>query len=276
MQKWKGYKAAIEENFMIVDKDKMKVPFKLNPPQVDFIKKSTDRNVILKARKMGFSSLLLAIACLKFLHGKNERCVSMSFDVNASTKQLERAKQFIDSYMQINRLDYKFKYNTKTEMVFQNIDENGEKYTNTLRIGTAQTAGFGRGDDISFLHLTEVSLADNLEELLAGVGEAVINDAMITLETTANGYNPFKTFWDEASSGARGYSAFFYEPKWEYSEEFLARKRKELGRLYDQEYPESPEIAFIASGLHFFDTEAMRWYLDNHKQPIKDPYVSKI
>lgn len=267
MTNWENYKRAIEDNFTIVDKDKNKVPFILNPPQVHFLENSTDRNVILKARKMGFSSVLLAIACLKFLLGKNERCVSMSFDKDASAKQLERAKQFIDSYMTKNKLTFKPKYNTKTEMVFHGVTEDGEKYINTLRIGTAKSSGFGRGDDITFLHLTEVSLADNLEELLAGVGEAVVNNAMITMETTANGYNPFKTFWDEASVGARGYSTFFYEPGWEYSPEYLERKKKELGRLYDQEYPETPEIAFIASGEHFFDTEAMRWYLERCKDP---------
>lgn len=210
---------------------------------------------------MGFSSLLLGMAGIKFLYGQNERCVSMSFDQSAATKQLERAKHFLRSYERINKIEIPFKYNSKSEMVFEGVRDDGSKYVNSLRIGTAKSSSFGRGDDITFLHLTEVSSADNLEALLAGVGEAVVNDTMITLETTANGYNDFKTFWDEASLGTRGYRTFFYDPSWEYDEKFLAGRKAELGRLYDQEYPSTPELAFIATGEHFFDKMAMNDYL---------------
>lgn len=275
---WAGYRKAVEENFTIIDKDKKEVDFLLNAPQLDFIKRAQERNVILKARKMGFSSVLLAIAAIKFLMGKNERCVSMSFDKEASKKQLERAKHFIKSYERKNGIKVPLKYNSKSELVYEGIDEDGVSYTNALRIGTAKSTGFGRGDDITFLHLTEVSLADNLEQLLAGVGEAVVNNAMVTLETTANGFNEFKTFWDEASAKARGYLAFFYEPAWEYDQEFLDRKKLELGRLFDQEYPATPELAFIASGQHYFDTLSMKDYLtevkdrDYQPQPHTPPH----
>ncbi len=266
-----GYKPAIEENLLIVDKDKQEVPFILNKAQDHFYNNATDRNVILKARKMGFSSLLLAIGVIKFLYGQNERIVSMSFDKEASGKQLERAKRFLDAYQRINKIDIKFKYNTKHEMVLDVKNPDGTGYTNSLRVGTAKSTGFGRGDDITFLHLTEVSLADHLDQLLAGVGEAVVNDAMITLETTANGYNEFKEFWDEANVGSRDYKTFFYSPEWEYSKEFLARRKAALGRLFDQEYPMTPEIAFIASGHTYFEKLAIQSYLERvqETQPIQ-------
>jgi hypothetical protein len=150
------------------------------------------------------------------------------------------------------------KYNSKNEMVWQGENEDGTTFTNALRVGTAKSTGFGRGDDITFLHLTEVSLADHLEQLLAGAGEAVVRNTIITLETTANGYNEFKTFWDEASAGARNYTALFYSPEWEYDEEFINRKKAELGRLFDQEFPMTPEQAFIASGNQYFDRQALQ------------------
>lgn len=261
-----GYIKAIEENFTIIDKDKKEVPFKLNVAQIHFLENLTERNVILKARKMGFSSVLLAVACIKFLLGKNERCVSMSFDKNASTKQLERAKHFIKSYERINNVTVPLKYNSKNELVWQGENEDGTNFTNALRIGTAKSAGFGRGDDITFLHLTEVSLAANLEQLLAGAGEAVVRNTIITLETTANGYNEFKTFWDEASAGARNYKALFYSPEWEYDEQFLNRKRLELGRLFDQEFPMTPELAFIASGNLYFDKDSLQILIKQTKE----------
>lgn len=253
-----GYIKAIEDNFTIVDKDKNEVPFVLNKAQRHFVENLTERNVILKARKMGFSSVLLAMACVKFLFGKNERCISMSFDQGASIKQLERAKHFIRSYERKNKVKVPLKYNTKQELAWEGKNEDGSTYINALRIGTAKSAGFGRGDDITFLHLTEVSMADHLDELLAGVGEAVVRNTIISLETTANGYNDFKKFWDESVNGERGYKALFYAPTWEYSEEYLAQKKKELGRLFDQEHPMTPELAFIASGDQYFDKFALQ------------------
>lgn len=270
---WETYKEIIEENFTIINKDKVEVPFILNPPQVHFLQNLTDRNVILKARKMGFSSVLLAVGTVKFILGKNERCMSMSFDQNASAKQLERAKQFIRSYEKKNKLKIPMKYNSKSEMVMESTDAEGNSYMNALRIGTAKSSAFGRGDDITFLHLTEVSSADHLDLLLAGVGEAVVNNAIITMETTANGYNDFKTFWDEATVGSRGYKTFFYDPTWEYDEAYIEQRRQNLGRLFDQEYPMTPELAFIATGEHFFDSLAMKDYLEDVKpiKPISGP-----
>lgn len=261
-----GYRKFIEDNFTIIDKDKQEVPFILNKAQRHFIENLTERNVILKARKMGFSSVLLAIACVKFITGENERCVSMSFDKEASIKQLERAKHFIRSYERIKQRKIPFKYSSKNELVWEGKREDGTTFTNALRIGTAKSSGFGRGDDISFLHLTEVSMATNLDQLLAGVGEAVVRNTIVSLETTANGYNEFKTFWDEASAGARGYNALFYSPEWEYDKEFIDRKKAELGRLFDQEFPMTPELAFIASGNLYFDREALQDYLKTTKE----------
>lgn len=267
-----GYKRAIENEFSIVNKDREEVPFVLNKAQDDIINKLSDRNVILKCRKLGFSSLLLAIASLKFLLGKNERCVSMSFDADASVKQLERAKRFIESFERKNGITIPKKYNSKNEMVYER-EVDGIKYVNTFRIGTANADSFGRGDDISFLHLTEVSLADNIQNLLAGVGEAVINNAMITLETTANGFNNFRTFWNEASLGERGYKTFFYNPTWEYSEEYLEQKKKELGRMFSQEYPMTPEEAFLTSGDCFFDTAILAEHLNATVKPMTEGVI---
>jgi len=258
---YEGYRRFIEENFTIIDKDKNEVPFVLNKAQRHFLENLTERNIILKARKMGFSSVLLAIACVKFITGQNERCVSMSFDKEASIKQLERAKHFIRSYERINKKKIPLKYASKNELVWEGKREDDTVFTNALRIGTAKSTGFGRGDDISFLHLTEVSMATNLDQLLAGVGEAVVRNTIVSLETTANGYNEFKTLWDEASAGARGYKALFYSPEWEYDNDFIERKRRELGRLFDQEFPMTPELAFIASGNQYFDRQALQDYL---------------
>lgn len=255
----------IKDNYMIINKDKEEVPFDCNAPQTSFISYlGLYLNImILKARKLGFSSAALAIACNKFILGRNEKCVSMSFDADAAGKQLQRAKQFIKSYEEINKVKIPFKYNSKNEMVWEGIDENGKKFTNALRVGTAKSTSFGRGDDITFLHLTEVAFCDDVPTLLSGVGEALVRGAHTIFETTANGFNSFKTFWDESMMNLKDFANLFYTPAWEYDEEYLETRRKRLGRLYDQEYPDTPEKAFIASGDTYIDNLALARVLES-------------
>lgn len=267
-----GYKDAIQTELTIVDKDKKEVPFILNKAQDHFVGMLGKflLVVVLKARKMGFSSVALAIAVLKFVFGENERCVSMSFDADAAGKQLERVKFFLRSFERFNSIKIPLKYNSKKELVYEKKDENGNILcVNTLRIGTAKSGSFGRGDDITFLHLTEVAFCTNMQDLLSGVGEACVNGAHKIFETTANGFNDFKSFWDEAMLGTNGYKALFYGPEWEYDDAFLAQKLLTLGeRLFNQEYPRTPEEAFLTSGKCYFDVHIIKEMLEGTKEPI--------
>ncbi len=269
-----GYSRFMGDKFTIIDKDKQEVQFVQLPPQDDFLKMLAWYYliIILKSRKLGFSSTALGVAATKFLTGRNEKCVSMSFDQTASDKQLARAKHFIKSYEynKSKELGYDFKvpmkYNSKSEMVWEGKDKDGKSFTNTLRVGTAKSASFGRGDDITFLHLTEVAFCDDVDALLSAVGEAVVHGAHTILETTANGFNSFKTFWDDAMLNNRDFACLFYVPEWEYDAEFLARKKKKLKRLFDQEYAPDPETAFITSGATYFQKDAMYFYLQQVKE----------
>jgi len=253
-----NYERFMSENLKIIDKDKQPVPFNVNPAQQslnDYMEMCYDI-LVLKARKMGFSSDALGIAVTKFLLGRNEKCVSMSFDQTASEKQLNRAKYYIKSYEAINNVKVPLKYNSKNQMVWEGVDENGEHFTNILQVGSARNTSFGRGDDITFLHLTEVSLAD-VYELMAGVGEACLPGAHKILETTAAGFNTYKSYWDESMLGITGFANLFYSPLWEYTQEYVDEKLGKLGRLGMQEYPMTPEEAFVTSGLTFFENYSL-------------------
>lgn len=261
------YKRFFRDNFTIVDKDRNEVPLELNPVQDHLIQNLTPLNNVLKNRKQGVSSLMLAIAVTKFIMGQNERCASVSFVKDSALQQLQRAKHYIKSYEEINNISLPLKYNSKSELVLEAVDDYGRKYTNTLRVGSAKSDSFGRGDDITFLHITEAAHADNLQLLLAGIGEAVTNKCITTLETTAKGFNEYKEFWDKSDLGETGYKNFFYDPFWTYTEEFVKKRRAALGRLGPQEFPLTAQEAFITSGDVYFDIESLKWYLANTQEP---------
>jgi hypothetical protein len=275
-----GFKAANYERFMfdnfkIIDKHKQAVPFKANDAQQSLNRYMEQfyNILVLKARKMGFSSDALGIAATKFIMGNNEKCISMSFDQTAADKQLARAKYYISAYEQQNQIKIPLKYNSKNQMVWEGKKQNDQGswdyFQNVLQVGSARNTAFGRGDDISFLHLTEVSLAD-LYELMAGVGEACLPTAHKLLETTAAGFNTYKRYWDESMRNETGFACLFYSPLWEYDQDYIDAKYATLGRLGAQEFPMTSQDAFLTSGDTYFDTLAMRDYMLRVKelQPV--------
>ena len=71
-------KEVIETSFPIVNKLSMEVPFILKPAQLKFMESMTGRDIILKARQEGFSSLILAIFTYDFLFKPNSVSMSLS------------------------------------------------------------------------------------------------------------------------------------------------------------------------------------------------------
>lgn len=254
------YQRFFANEFTIIDKERKEVPFILNKAQEHFLHNLSTLNNVLKNRKQGISSVSLAIAVTKFLMGENERCVSVSFIDSSAQQQLKRAEHFLQSYMHINNIKIPLRYNNTNLWQLDVTRPDGSKYTNTLRVGSAKSKSFGRGDDITFLHITEAAFADDLQALLSGIGEAVTHNSITILETTANGFDQFKTHWDATERGENTYTNFFYDPFWTYSKQFVEEKRNNLGRLGPQEYPYTAQEAFLTSGETYFDNEAMRYY----------------
>ena len=47
----------------------------------------------------------------------------------------------------------------------------------------------------------------------------------------------------------------------------------ELKEFFNQEYPETDIDSFISSGQNYFDKQALKWYLENIKEPIKSDLI---
>jgi hypothetical protein len=276
---WQGYASFMSDNFTIINKDKEEVSFTQQPAQIDFLYQMSRyyELLVLKARKMGFSSTALGVGTAKFLNGRNEKCISMSFDQSASEKQLQRVKHYIKSYEAKKSAEYgkefkvPLKYNSKSELVWEGKQANDlggfDYWQNALRVGTAKVDSFGRGDDITYLHLTEVSLAKDMTALKAGVGEACVRGTHKIYETTANGFNSYKNEWDAAMLNELDEAALFYSPEWEYTPDEIAAAHKRLGRLGAQEFPMTPEDAFLTSGACYFDLMALKDLLNRTREP---------
>ncbi|GAC1503201.1 MAG: hypothetical protein NVS1B10_08210 [Candidatus Saccharimonadales bacterium] len=253
---YSNYADFVEKRLTIVNKEGKNVPFKLNPIQEAYVRLSSNRDIILKARQQGFSSFILAAFTADFLLKENSNSVVVADKSDNAIALLGRVKHYLKAYEEYTGTKIPLKYNSKYQLV------NGANNA-TYTIGTAQEQDFGRSRTITNLHLSEAAFYPNLPSLLAGAAQAVVPNGKLVIETTANGFNAFKTLWDDSVLGHTAYQPLFFKASDFYDQPTLELKHKELGeRLFKQEYPETPIEAFITSGATFFDQSSLAWYLN--------------
>ena len=258
---YKKWQPFIEDQLTIIDKTQTEVSFKLNVIQKRFLEDATGKDIILKARQQGFSSLILGGFTKDFLFKENSLSVVLADIADNSQDLLARVKHFIKAFEEKNNVKVPLKYNSKYEL--QNAS-NGARYI----IGTAENTEFGRSKTITNLHMSEAAFYKHFRKLHASSGTALVPTGRFIIETTANGFNEFKNFWDESEIGETGFTPHFYPASAFYDVEFLENEKKRLGRLFDQEYPETAETSFLTSGLTYFDAEALRELLRSTRDPL--------
>jgi len=280
-------KDVIQGQFKIVNKDSQNVAFQLNPVQEKFLQEMTGRDIILKARQEGFSSLILALFTLDFLFKPNSRSVCISHEAGATVKLLDKVKHYIEP------LGLEMKYNSRNEMY-------NDKINSIFYIGTARATAFGRGDTINNLHASECAFYDHADELMTGLLQSVPKDGRVFLETTANGMgNFFHREWQKSVNNESSFTPHFFSWKedpgyrltnidnWKPSaeerqymldfgldiEQMLWRKQKmkefKNEDAFNQEYPITSDVAFISSGNPTFDMHSLDFFMKNKKQPIR-------
>ena len=271
----------IECVFEIVNKDRRTEPFFLNEVQTDFIEKFEKHGtrlpyLILKGRQQGFTSLITAMQFSYSIVRKNFSGFTIAHRRDSvGTIFNDKARVLL---MKIpEKLKPTQKYNSKNELFFS-------KLNSSWRVAVA-SANVGRGSTFNFVHFSEAAFFEcTLADIQEGMGEAIAAGGIQIYESTANGFNEFEKLWYSGSC-----LNIFYE-WWRTAEyrsteyEFLEgcdpwlEERKKL--LFDigldreqvtwyckkykgyvdkssirQEYPVTPEEAFISSGFCVFNKD---------------------
>lgn len=305
-------KEYIEKYIKIRDKEGKIIDLKLNTPQqklYDIIKEQKKarkpvRIIILKARQMGFSTLTESILFKETVTKFNRRTGIITHLASATTNLFNMSKLMLDNLP--DDMKPSIKRSNAQELIFDNDKGTGLK--SRIKCMTAGTSGVGRSDTFDNLHLSELAFWDgDVTATLTGLFQAVPNlpDTMIIIESTANGYEKFKELWDMAVNGDSDFIPLFvawYELP-EYTMPYTGfklteeeRKLKDTYNLTDdqlewrrwcirnncqgneeqfhQEYPSSPDEAFISTGRCIFDKEAVIERLKHVQKPIKRGYFT--
>jgi len=277
----------IECAFTIVNKKQQTVPFFLNAVQRDFIAKleqygTSKPYYVLKGRQQGFTTLITAIQLSYAIVSKNFAGFTIA-DKGSNTQTIFNDKARTVYGRLPEQLRPTEKFNSVNELFF-------DKLNSSWRIATASPQ-VGRSRTLNFIHFSEIATYECLlSDLQAGIGRAATADALIIYETTANGFNQAKDLWDSESC-----INLFYE--WWQTEEYRSTESHYIDtadawleerivflrlkgcdeqqiawycktyaglidkQLIKQEYPCTPEEAFISSGNSLFQVEAINAHI---------------
>lgn len=277
----------IECCFTVVDKNKRSVPFFLNDVQRDFIKKIEELGTskpffVLKGRQQGFTTVITAIQLAYAIVKKNFSGFTLADrDDNTKAIFIDKAKLIYNNLPE--RLKPTEKFNSVNELFF-------DKLNSSWRIASA-TSNVGRSRTLSFIHYSEVAFFHcALADLQKSIQEAATKDALCIYETTANGFNEAKALWDSQACHNLFYEWWqtpeYVSDEYEYlknTDTWLTKRLETLKKLglsreqrtwyakkyssyidkssIKQEYPCSPEEAFVSSGNCIFDKDAISEYL---------------
>lgn len=174
------------------------------------------RYIILKARQLGFSTIIEALAYWWTATHKSIRSNIMAHEAQASTNLYEMFKRYYDHSFPI----YKpvRKYNNKQELVFDISDKEKEEAIakgNKVRgLGgstiktTVAKRGKGRSSTTHFFHGSEVAFWEDAPDVVAAAMQSIplAPNTFSFLESTANGVGGY--FYAECMAAMRGESQF--------------------------------------------------------------------
>ncbi len=299
----------IEDNYKIKDKSGNLIPLKFNHAQqevYDIIKKDYGhkpvRIIILKARQLGISTFTEAITTYLATNQPNTDAVILAHINESASKIYEMTQLFINELPE--GLKPKQKYQNRKMLMFDDPN-GGDGLKSSIRVMVANDST--RGGTYKLAHLSEVAFWEHPEDALLALNQAVPmhEESMIIIESTANGFNHFYNLWQDAVNGRNDYTPIFFpwyvDPNYSmpyrgfeltpYESDIKERYNLTLDQLqwrrwcianncgndelkFRQEYPITPEEAFITSGASVFNTELILEHMKNLPDPIKRGYFS--
>ena len=304
-------KKYIEEFLKIRNKNSKIVPFILNEPQkklYEEIKKQKKLNkpvriIILKARQLGFSTLTEAILFKETATKHNVTAGIIAHESKATNNLFSMSKLYYDNLPEA--IKPKTLNRNAQEIIFNNKENKG---LNSKITCMTAGEGSGRSGTYNFLHLSEYAFwQGDKKEAYISLMQTVPNNpqSMVIIESTANGYDHFKELWDKAVNNETDFIPFFVG--WNELEEYqmpytgfeLDEEEKRIKAIFNltneqlewrrwcirnncggdikkfkQEYPISPEEAFLNTGNCVFDTEVINNRLQEINKPIRTGYFT--
>ena len=278
---------------------------RLNKAKEDFEKGLiTDISLlVLKGRQQGFTTVVTAYQLSCSILNRNFQGFTLADKSDNAEAIFQNKAKY--PYSQLPEgIKPTEKFNNRKQLLFEKINSSWAVDTATKDVGRSRTVNFFHGSECAFWK-------DGIASIQAALGEAFTKNCIKIYESTANGYNDYQKMWDSGVHincfyewwQTKEYRLNF--PSEEIKQEFINSidKRNEwiyerlrwlkndkkleseqlywyykkyegyiYKRLIKQEYPCSPQEAFLLSGDNVFDTEKILARLQTIPKPIKVGY----
>jgi len=227
------------------------------------------RIIILKARQEGVTTYSQGKMISKCVQSKDMNCLIVSHDKDSNNAIFSKSKFMYENLSEeikpIQRAS-----NAK-ELIFDKpLHYGGEKegLNREIVVKIAGKESIGRGDTYSFVHLSEYAFwsgkdSNSPESQLSAIMQAVPKtiDSLAIIESTARGFNDFKSTWDKAVSCENGWTPLFFA--WHddksYSKDFSTEDERQEFKLNLDDYEKDIKQRFDLT------LEQLNWYRSTKK-----------
>jgi hypothetical protein len=271
-------------------KDGEVVNLKLNEAQrrlLDIVQQQREdtgkvRVVILKARQMGLSTAVGGYMYWWTSQRKAQKSLVVTHHADSTKALFDMTRRYYDNTPE--GLKPETRYSSRKELNFSKLDSG-------YAVATAGGDSVGRGETITVAHLSELAFwpKSTAKDIFNGIMQAIPNrpNTCVFVESTANGVSgEFYNLWKGAVDGTNGFMPVFLP--WFIQDEYrlpvkqgfertpeeerlcelhnlddeqLMFRREKVGQngvdLFRQEYPSTPEEAFLTTGRPVFNPEQL-------------------
>ena len=263
-----GFVKFCQDNLSIKFPGKGRIPLTLRDAQLqvsrDWIKHR--KNINLKARQIGFSTLVAAFTLWCGFGWPDRHIVLLSRTERESVSLLAKTRYGYRGMPEWVRLrGPKLLDRTRQQMTFDN---------DSIIQSLPSNNDPARGESLFLVVLDEWAFLPNPEEAWASVEPTIDLGGRAIGLSTANGEGTFfHNMWLGAESGDNGFHSIFFP--WSAVDsrdlEWYEIKKQELStKLWQlhQEYPSNPVEAFIGSGNPVFNLDIIGRYVPEEGQPF--------
>jgi len=180
-------KFFIETMMNIRSESKGVVPFFLNPIQVHFHFNCTGHDLILKPRRLGFSTYLLGRGLHKTISNEGFTAFIMAHDPKGTNYLFEHLKIMYESIP--DQFKPKRGFDNTTELTFPELHSKISVAAAGATEGIAKKVG--RSEQVNYLLMSEYAYYAYPKETWTAISQTVPYDGEIYIESTANGHNDY-------------------------------------------------------------------------------------
>ena len=234
-----------------------RVPLDLRHAQLDTVRSifESKRVVILKARQIGFSTLLGAFALWCAMGGADRQIYMLSKGQKESRALLSKARYgYRNMPKWVVERGPRLMDRTLERMTFEN---------DSFLISSQSSSDPIRGETAWMVIVDEWASIPDQEGAWAAIEPTADQDEarIIGLSTAKGAGDFFHELWTRAVAGINGFRPVFHS--WRAvparDDEWYRRKKAENPVWFvSQEYPDNPDEAFLGSGNPFFDLDILR------------------